>query len=257
MAHRFTDIAAQGAMLSIGSPILTCWPSAPSRLVNASKALGGPVIHRFTWRALNIVPAAVSSHTCKGETVLVIGVYHIVGNRGLVDQNTQPAKGIFALKFLQLCTGYRLATNTMKTITARDNIAFDRDFAFAASLKETLGVSVSKSANCVGTVPVNFLTPRFTGVDQVFRNLGLAINDHMMPSDVLHWNFNLITVEAENDAVVVNALCHETLRAIGLVHGVNSPTLQHTSTDTFKNACTACALHHDAVNAFKVQQLAQ
>ena len=103
MAHWFTDIAAQGRdaffdwipnfdLLAKGAePFGKCLP----------KALGGPVLYRFSWCTLNIVPAArFASHARKGETVLVIGVDHIVCNRGLVDQDTKPAKGIFALKFL-------------------------------------------------------------------------------------------------------------------------------------------------------------
>ena len=103
MAHWLTDIAAQrrdtffdwitnfDLLAKCSEPFGKCLP----------KTLGGPVLYRFSWCALNVVAAArFATHTRKGETVLVVGIDHIVSNRGLIHQDAKPAKGIFAFKFL-------------------------------------------------------------------------------------------------------------------------------------------------------------
>jgi hypothetical protein len=96
-----------------------------------------------------------------------------------------------------------------------------------------------------------------SGVDQVFRDLGLAVDGHPLAGERAEVDAVALAGEAQLDAVVHQADPMHPLADLGRIEQVDRALLEHARADLPLDVCPAAAFQDDRVDALKMQELGE
>ena len=185
----------------------------------------------------------------------MVRIDQLLGGRGNVGEDAEPAEGVLALECPQ-DVGDRRATHAVKSVAAGDHVAVEPVLLTIVLVCDVGGIAlevVNRDVRCLEQQRQLSLETRR---DQVLDDLGLAVDDNAPPtSQVAHGEVVPLALELQVDAVMDDPFALEPLADPGAFEQVDRALLQHAGPDACLDVVATPILEHHGVDPSGVQQL--
>ena len=181
------------------------------------------------------------------------GVDQLVGGGPRLGEDPEPAKLIHEL-VLGHVLGDRFAANAVEAVASRDRVAHELVLGAPVGERDPRRVGLDLVELHVGDLEPHILAAVEQRRDQVLDDLLLPVDRDVPAGERGHVDVVVVSVVAEVDARVLDALAVQALGDAEVAQQVHGVLLDQPGPDSLLDVLAVARLQHDAVDALALQQ---